>query len=771
MKKRIVSFIAVFMLALSVCTAADAAVLNEVIEERELIGGVTYKHIQRLEDYGWQDIYAVQADLKAPGVKLEVLKSQNGESFLENTYQMAVDSGALAAVNADFFAAKRGQSGRGSAVGVEVRDGVLTSSASVTENMNTFYKVFDEDRFYVNAFVFDMTVTAANGNTDKIKVVNKYDDLTGIVMYTDDWGEYSVGSAGGSIEVAVDENGTVVNKVTESDPIVIPKGGYVLAAHMSYNTFLLDNVNIGEQVSVDIRSTPDIHYIETAVGGGGVILSEGNVPSTFSHNITGRHPRSAVGIDETGTVVTIVAVDGRRTDAKGMTQTELGQLMAELGCYTALNFDGGGSTLMAVDNNGEKEVVNQPSDGAYRKVTNSLGIMTTAEDNAPAVSARFNAQDNVFVNTSVKLNLTGVDAYNREVELNTAGVEYSTDGSGTIADGIFYPSKVGSSYVTAVCGGLVAEKTFTVLPAPREMNFNETKISLNSGETYVPVITGKDQNGRKAQIRLSDASVTVSSGAVQVSGDVITAAAPGSAVVTAQLGEITANMAIMVDGAEEIGVPDNITIPDTQNTYKDLYAEGAYRFSVFGNTRDVTTLFDQFIMNNALYKMKLSSDFQVFLGANVNTNEIEKVTANYVLAKNYNCFGDGTNTFITLPNVSGKVYVGDASVWTKFKDDVNNAGRNLFIFLDRNFISNNQVELQSFYRIVNAAAATGKNVYVFGGGFVNKNTVDDGVRYINTAGVFPSVAIDGTSPSYIKYVLVTVNGSEVTYEYRPIIGD
>ena len=137
MKKRMVSFIAIFTLALSSSFIADAAVLNEVVEERELIGGVTYKHIQRLEDYGWQDVYAVQADLKAPGVKLEVLKSQNGESFLENTYQMAVDSGALAAVNADFFAAKRGQSGRGSAVGVEVRDGKLTSSASVTENMNT----------------------------------------------------------------------------------------------------------------------------------------------------------------------------------------------------------------------------------------------------------------------------------------------------------------------------------------------------------------------------------------------------------------------------------------------------------------------------------------------------------------------------------------------------------------------------------------------------------------------------------------------------------
>lgn len=771
MKKRMVSFIAIFTLALSGSFFADAAVLNEVVEERELIGGVTYKHIQRLEDYGWQDVYAVQADLKAPGVKLEVLKSQNGESFLENTYQMAVDSGALAAVNADFFAAKRGQSGRGSAVGVEVRDGKLTSSASVTENMNTFYKVFGDDRFYVNAFVFNMSVTAANGKTDKIKVVNKYDDLTGIVMYTDDWGEYSVGSKGGSIEVAVDENGTVVNKVTESDPIVIPKGGYVLASHMSYNTFLLDNVNIGDVISVDIQSTPDINYIETAVGGGGIILSEGKVPSKFSHNISGRNPRSAVGIDQTGTVVTIVAVDGRRTDSKGMTQTELGYLMADLGCYTALNFDGGGSTLMAVDNNGEKEVVNKPSDGGYRKVTNSLGIMTTAEDNAPATRARFNAQDNVFVNASVKLNLTGVDDYNRQAAIDTSSAVYATDGSGTVSDGVFYPSKTGTSYVTAECGGFIAEKTFTVLPAPREMNFKETKITLNSGESYTPVIIGKDANGSKAEIRLSDAVVTVSGGAVTVSGDTITAAAPGAAVVTAVLGEISANMAVMVDGAEEIAVPDNITVPDTQNTYKDLTEEGAFRFSVFGNTRDVSTLFDQFIMNNALYKMKLSSDFQVFLGANVNTKEIEKVSNNYVLAKNYNCFGDGPNTFITLPNVSGKVYTGDISVWSKFQNDVKNAGQNLFIFLDRNFISNNQVEFLSFTKTVNAAAQSGKNVYVFGGGFVNQNTVDDGVRYINTAGVFPSVAIDGTSPSYIKYVLVTINGNEVTYEYRPIIGD
>ena len=47
--------------------------------------------------------------------------------------------------------------------------------------------------------------------------------------------------------------------------------------------------------------------------------------------------------------------------------------------------------------------------------------------------------------------------------------------------------------------------------------------------------------------------------------------------------------------------------------------------------------------------------------------------------------------------------------------------------------------------------------------------VENGVRYLNTAGVFPSIALKGTSISYVKYILVTVNGSDVTYEYKWVL--
>ncbi len=232
-----------------------------------------------------------------------------------------------------------------------------------------------------------------------------------------------------------------------------------------------------------------------------------------------------------------------------------------------------------------------------------------------------------------------------------------------------------------------------------------------------------------------------------------------------------ANMVVSVDNSEELSLPENIIIPDSKNVSKDLYTDGAFRFAVFGNTKEYKTMFDQFVANRSIYKMKEVSDFQVFLGADINTEAVKKATENSVLAKNYNYFEKENSSFITLPNVSGNIYSYDATLWTWFKDRVDKSLENVFIFLDRNYITNHKAEMQAFKNIVETAADKGKNIYVFGGGFVNKYTVENKVRYINTAGVFPSISLNGTSVSYIEYVLVTVNGNDVSYEYKPVFGE
>jgi len=83
-----------------------------------------------------------------------------------------------------------------------------------------------------------------------------------------------------------------------------------------------------------------------------------------------RHPRTVVGKRADGTAV-LVVVDGRHKEAKGMSTWELQQIMEWLGCESALNLDGGGSSTMVVDG----EIVNYPCDN---KTLDHLGERSVA---------------------------------------------------------------------------------------------------------------------------------------------------------------------------------------------------------------------------------------------------------------------------------------------------------------------------------------------------------------------------------------------------------
>ena len=77
-----------------------------------------------------------------------------------------------------------------------------------------------------------------------------------------------------------------------------------------------------------------------------------------------RHPRTAMGTDEKGKILWLVVVDGRqRRYSEGMNMHELATVMKELGCWTATNMDGGGSSILGlVDKTYKLKVMNRPSD-------------------------------------------------------------------------------------------------------------------------------------------------------------------------------------------------------------------------------------------------------------------------------------------------------------------------------------------------------------------------------------------------------------------------
>jgi exopolysaccharide biosynthesis protein len=97
-----------------------------------------------------------------------------------------------------------------------------------------------------------------------------------------------------------------------------------------------------------------------------------------------RHPRSAIGIKPNGNVL-LLTVDGRQENSAGVSLFELAKIMKWLGCSSAINLDGGGSTTLWVDGIGKNGVINHPSDNkkwdheGERKVANVIFIKSKAK--------------------------------------------------------------------------------------------------------------------------------------------------------------------------------------------------------------------------------------------------------------------------------------------------------------------------------------------------------------------------------------------------------
>jgi len=100
--------------------------------------------------------------------------------------------------------------------------------------------------------------------------------------------------------------------------------------------------------------------------------------SPFNSN---RHPRTAVGTRPDGKVILLV-IDGRSSNSYGASLPELSKIMRWLGCTSAINLDGGGSSTLWVSTFPENGVVNFPCDNKLwdhageRKVANTLLLKT-----------------------------------------------------------------------------------------------------------------------------------------------------------------------------------------------------------------------------------------------------------------------------------------------------------------------------------------------------------------------------------------------------------
>jgi len=163
--------------------------------------------------------------------------------------------------------------------------------------------------------------------------------------------------------------------------LVISGGKLVSPANPYYDALVI--YKNGNAAIVKQSEIGSIENIENAVGGFYKILASGEATQR-TQNRDDRHPRSAAGISANGTYLYLLVVDGRRSDSGGATEKETSLLLRAIGSWNGINFDGGGSSALAMRYpDGNVKAVNTPVHngipGRERAVAGCIGVSLSRE--------------------------------------------------------------------------------------------------------------------------------------------------------------------------------------------------------------------------------------------------------------------------------------------------------------------------------------------------------------------------------------------------------
>ncbi|WP_406314004.1 phosphodiester glycosidase family protein [Streptosporangium sp. NBC_01639] len=553
--------------------APGARQLETAKKTRPVAPGITLTSFDRYDSAGWLRADAIAADLSA-GASADYVYS--GEvSKTEPLSGPAKRSRAVAAVNGDFFDINNS----GAAQGIGIRAGDLVQSP--TAGHNNAVAVTADGVGRVLRMYFDGTATPAGGAPITLTQFNQLIQTGGVGLFTSLWGSYDRGRAvAGATAVTEVElrDGAVTEVRAAAGSGPIPAGTTIMLGRDA-GAAALAALKPGDRVEVKYqpKSDGDGGAVKAAVGGNQILVKDG-VAQTSADNTAA--PRTGVGFSADGRTMYLLTVDGRQTDSRGVTLTELGAMMAELGARNALNLDGGGSSTMLAREPGsaDVQVENSPSDGGERHVPNGLALyaptgsgklkgfwLETAGDPAkapgtgPVAGGR---PDRVFPGLTRKLTAAGYD----ETYGPAAGDpswRSSQAAHGIVGrDGTFRGLLPGQTTVTASRGNAKGEIALTVLQPLASLGATTDRVGLAGADaTGTFGVVGYDRNGNSAPVEPSDVRLDYDRDLLDVTPSehgfytVKAKKATGSALVTAKVGGSSTAVPVTV-GYEDVPVAD-----------------------------------------------------------------------------------------------------------------------------------------------------------------------------------------------------------------------
>jgi hypothetical protein len=381
-------------------------------------------------------VFYTTINLTNPYVEMRVTKASNQLTGVATLSSMAkanttANERYFIGVNADFFSHRQ-------PVGSTVVDRHVYYA--INSGWTNWYMTADKTPAIEN-LTFTATATSPSGATHAIAGINISHSENSLVIYNKYIGASThIADATcaevkiipltdnelpftGRIQFKVSGPATATGYMAPDDNNACILSGNGTAANF------VNSLNNGDIVTIDLDTQLSVAStdITQMAGGQPMLLKDGialNTQSALDH-LPARHPRTAIGYNADRTALVLLVVDGRSHISEGVVSQTLADMMREVGCTDAMNFDGGGSSELY---NIDLGVINQPSDRHERAVTNAVWAVAVAPSDTTITDIRFADWSTTLKKGSrYTPKIYGYNKYGVLVDTNLQGVTLSCD--------------------------------------------------------------------------------------------------------------------------------------------------------------------------------------------------------------------------------------------------------------------------------------------------------------------------------------------------------
>ncbi len=277
-----------------------------------------------------------------------------------------------------------------------------------------------------------------------------------------------------------------VASAPSSGNVTIPSNGIVMFGKGTQNGTYVSGLTVGTEITIymntnikDNAGNITTPVASQALGGSLMVLDGGTRISSYANslgNISGNEPRTAVGYNADKTKLIMCVVDGRSSGwSTGCNGKVLGDIMKNLGCNDAMNFDGGGSSQFWITGSGLVNDASTNNGGSgVRSVADGLFVvkLPTPVLSTSASSLSLSTNDNVAVTKSftvtgkdlrdaISLSLSGTNAnqfsisstsISKDAATGTITVTYAPTAEGSHSANITISTKRATSVTVSLSG-------------------------------------------------------------------------------------------------------------------------------------------------------------------------------------------------------------------------------------------------------------------------------------------------------------------------------